>query len=277
MAMGSNVYVATNWSPTDYWYSSGTSFSCPLLAGACALLLQADPNLTPIELRELLKSTASQSSNPNNLYGWGIINTLAAVQSVLPVELISFTATYDNGLIMLKWATAAETNNAGFEIERKPGTESIIADSWEKIGYITGFGTTTEPQDYSFIDGNVSVGKYSYRLKQIDYDGTFQYSSSVEVNVYPKEFVLNQNYPNPFNPKTVISFQLAINGHVSLKVYNVLGQEMTALINENLEAGIHKIIFSADGLNSGVYFYTLEAKGVDGTNFISTKKMMVLK
>ncbi|OGU71686.1 MAG: hypothetical protein A2V93_11155 [Ignavibacteria bacterium RBG_16_34_14] len=197
--------------------------------------------------------------------------------TIIPVELISFTATYDNGLIMLKWVTAAETNNAGFEIERKPDTENIIADSWEKIGYITGFGTTTEPQDYSFIDDNVSAGKYSYRLKQIDYDGTFQYSSSVEVNVYPKEFVLNQNYPNPFNPKTVISFQLAINGHVSLKVYNVIGQVVMTLIDENLEGGVHNIEFSADGINSGVYFYTLEAKDNSGTKFISAKKMMVLK
>lgn len=272
MAMGSSVYVATNWSPTDYWFSSGTSFSCPLLAGACALLLQVKPDLTPIQLRELLKSTASQSSNPNNSYGWGIINLLAAVQAALPVELTSFTAIFHEGVILLKWVTASETNNAGFEIERK-----LISGDWLTIGFIHGSGTTLGINDYSFKDENVLTGKYLYRIKQLDYDGTFRYSSVVEVSVQPKEFILYQNYPNPFNPETVIHFQLATKSNVSLKVYNIIGQEVKTIINNNLEAGTHNIKFSADGLNSGVYFYTLEASNIDGNKFTSTKKMIVLK
>ncbi len=272
MAMGSNVYVASNFATNDYKFSSGTSFSCPLLAGACALLLQADPSLTPIELRNLLRSTSSRSNNPDNQYGWGIINLFDAVQTVLPVALKSFTAIYQDEKIILNWNTASETNNAGFEIERKSGTED-----WVKIGYIEGSGTTTNSKDYNFIDNSFVVGKNIYRLKQIDYNGTFKYSSIVEVNVNPIEFVLSQNYPNPFNPKTIINFQLPNSSYVTLKIYNVLGQEVVTLLDKNLEAGNHDLEFSADRINSGVYFYTLEANGNNGNKFLSTKKMIVLK
>jgi len=138
-----------------------------------------------------------------------------------PVELVSFSGELNKNRALLNWTTATETNNSGFEILRYTQNDN----EWNTIGFVPGFGTTTEPKSYSFIDENVTTGTYKYRLKQIDFDGSFTYSNEIEVEVdfTPKEFVLYQNYPNPFNPKTVISYQLPVNGNVTLKVYDILG------------------------------------------------------
>jgi hypothetical protein len=121
-------------------------------------------------------------------------------------------------------------------------------------------------------------GEYAYRLKQIDFDGSFEYSNEVEVEInLPSVFNLEQNYPNPFNPVTIISWQLPVSSKVTIKVYDIIGQQVATLVNGNFDPGIHNIQFSADGLNSGIYFYSFEARGVDGSKFISTRKMMVIK
>ena len=128
------------------------------------------------------------------------------------------------------------------------------------------------------LTDNVNVGSYSYRLKQVDFDGTFEYSDVVEVDVpAPAVFALDQNYPNPFNPSTKIAFRLAVDSKVSLKVFNVLGQEVATLVNTNLVAGSHNVNFDASSLNSGVYLYRIEATGIDGTNFVDVKKMILTK
>ena len=190
----------------------------------------------------------------------------------IPVELASFTAVADNGIVELSWITATETNNQGFEVQRSAGGE------FEAIAFVDGKGTTTEVQTYSYIDRGVTAGSYSYRLKQIDLDGTFEYSNVIEVDVInPAEFVLNQNYPNPFNPSTMISFRLAVDSKVSMTVFNVLGQEVASLINGSLVAGSHQVTFDASSLNSGVYMYRIEATGVDGSNFVDVKKMILTK
>src|SRR5690606_8606734 len=165
----------------------------------------------------------------------------------------------------------SETNNSGFQIERSNGEE------FEVIGFVAGFGTTTEVKSYSFADQNLVSGKYSYRLKQIDYDGTFEYSNTVEVEIIVKEFSLEQNYPNPFNPSTSIKFSLSVDSKVSLKVFNVLGQEVATLINGQMAAGSHSATFDATKFNSGVYFYRIDASGLDGQKFTSTKKMILTK
>ncbi|MDP1676040.1 MAG: T9SS type A sorting domain-containing protein [Bacteroidota bacterium] len=191
-----------------------------------------------------------------------------AVESTpLPVELTSFTASAINKGIELAWNTATEINNYGFDVERKSSLEE-----WRKIGFVGGHGTTNAPQQYSFTDAN-AYGKTSYRLKQIDRDGKFEYGNVVEVTAaILSHFSMDQNYPNPFNPTTKIDFSILADGLVSLKVYNLLGQEVATIVNQHLNAGKHIATFNASNLISGVYFYKIEAG-----SFTSIKKMMVLK
>jgi len=198
-------------------------------------------------------------------------------ENIIPVELTSFTASvlHNEKAVELNWTTATETNNSGFEILRKAQNDN----NWESIGFVPGFGITTEPKSYSFIDENVSSGNYKYRLKQIDFDGTFTYSNEIEVEVdfTPKEFVLYQNYPNPFNPSTVIKYEIPgqtrnDNILVVLKVYDVLGNEVATLVNEEKPAGNYDVEFDATGLPSGIYFYLLKAN-----HFTEAKQMILLK
>ena len=190
----------------------------------------------------------------------------------VPVELTSFKANVNESGVSLDWSTATEINNSGFQVERSSG------NSFEVIGFVGGHGTTTEIQNYSYLDNTVKSGTYTYRLKQIDFDGTFEYSNEIEVDFAGvTEFALAQNYPNPFNPSTVINFSLAVDSKVSLKIFDVLGQEVATLVNGQLAAGSHPISFNASLLNSGVYFYQIDATGIDGQNFTSTKKMILTK
>jgi len=191
---------------------------------------------------------------------------------VVPVELTSFAATTDNRNVTLNWSTATELNNSGFQVERNNGSE------YQVVGFVAGSGTTTEVRNYNFVDQNVASGTYSYRLKQVDFDGTFEYSNVIEVEVIGvKEFALGQNYPNPFNPSTKINFSLAVDSKVSLKIFDVLGQEVATLINGQMAAGSQDVSFDASSLNSGVYFYRIDASGVDGQKFSSVKKMILTK
>ena len=193
--------------------------------------------------------------------------------SIIPVELTSFTASVIGSEVELLWQTATETNNSGFDIERKSENSEF-----SKIGFVPGFGTTTETKSYSFTDAGLQPGVYTYRLKQVDFNGTFEYSDEVNVQVTaPATFSLDQNYPNPFNPSTKISFSLADDANVNLKVYDVLGNEITTLVSKQLPAGTHSFDFNATNINSGVYFYRIEATGLNGKNFSDMKKMMLIK
>lgn len=187
----------------------------------------------------------------------------------IPVELTSFSAATDNlGQVVLNWQTATETNNRMFEIERK-----TVDVDYSTVGFVNGAGTSTEHHNYTFVDKNVGVGEFTYRLKQIDFDGHFSYSSEVVVNaVGPTSFNLSQNYPNPFNPTTNISFTVPQAGNVKLAVYNTLGQEVAVLINGVVNPGLHSVTFDATSLPSGTYFYKLQSD-----NSVMVKKMMLLK
>jgi photosystem II stability/assembly factor-like uncharacterized protein len=189
----------------------------------------------------------------------------------LPVELTEFTGRKSEQGVELAWRTASELNNAGFEVQRRSENRGA-SEAWQVLGFVRGAGTTTEAQSYSFLDKS-AVGKVQYCLKQIDFDGQFEYSNIIEVDAgLPKVFALEQNYPNPFNPTTVISYQLPVAGNVSLKVYDVLGREVMTLVNGRQDAGAYNFTLNAASLSSGVYFYRLQSG-----NFVQTKKMMLVK
>lgn len=217
-----------------------------------------------------LFSACWQSGNTatTGLAGNFSINRLAADDPV-PVELISFRGDVFTNVVNLNWSTATETNNRGFEVERKQTGNEL----WEVLGFVEGAGTTTEQQNYFYSDRNISTGIYQYRLRQIDFDGSFEYSSIVEIDVLtPSVYALEQNYPNPFNPITNINFSLAEPELVKLAVFDLLGQEVKSLINEFREAGPHSISFDASSFPSGTYFYKIETG-----NFSETKKMLLMK
>jgi Secretion system C-terminal sorting domain len=193
--------------------------------------------------------------------------------SALPVELTTFTAFAEENSVALNWETATEVNNYGFEIERQKLEVSNKKLEWEKIGFVEGHGNSNSPKVYSYIDNTIASGDYFYRLRQVDIDGTFDYSDVVEVNISaPNKFELAQNYPNPFNPKTSIQFSLTNATNVSLVVYNTIGQKVADLINQRMEAGIHNTDFDASNLNSGIYIYMLTTE-----NNTLTKKMILMK
>ncbi len=188
----------------------------------------------------------------------------------VPVELTSFTASTKNDNVILNWVTASETNNRGFEIERKTSNSA-----YTKIGFVNGNGSITELNSYSFTDSKLISGVYTYRLKQIDFDGTFSYSNEISAEVTtPYVYSLEQNYPNPFNPSTVINFGISEAGMVKISVHNLLGQKIAVLLNEYKNAGNYNVELNAAklGLNSGTYFYSIETG-----KFRATKKMILMK
>jgi hypothetical protein len=197
----------------------------------------------------------------------------------LPIQLASFTAMpISQNAVRLDWSTVSETSNFGFEVQRSqanPNNYQTLSGS-----FIPGHGTTNEPHHYTYTDNTVSVGRWYYRLKQIDFDATFHYSDGVQVDVLtsvnekplPTVFALEQNYPNPFNPATVIDFALPRESHVRLEVYNVLGQKVATLVDETRQVGYYSERFDGRGFASGLYFYRLTTPEV---SFL--KKMMLVK
>jgi|GEM_PF-4542120 len=206
--------------------------------------------------------------------GWAVGHpgTVAATDNSTPVELTSFSASVDNGNVTLNWKTATEINNSGFEIQRSEVRSQEL--EWNKIGFTSGFCSSTEEHSYSFVDEGLQPGNYLYKLMQVDYDGTRNESEAinVEVNMNPSQFNLSQNYSNPFNPATVIQYSVPVNGNVKFTVFNSVGEVQKVLVNEYEQAGNHNIDFNAEELASGVYFYQLNAN-----NFSSIKKMILLK
>ena len=202
---------------------------------------------------------------------------LRITSDIIPVELTTFNATVTQNSVSLIWQTATETNNSGFEIERNEMSNVKGQTDWQVVGFIPGFGTTTEPKSYSYVDENLSAGNYQYRLKQIDFDGSFEYfpnAFGIEVEITsPTEFSLEQNYPNPFNPSTNIKYTISSRQFVTLKIFNSLGEEIETLVNEFQDAGVHSKLYIVNStLPSGVYYYQLKAG-----SFVETKKMILLR
>ncbi len=231
-----------------------------------------------VPVDELVLQTAT-----NNLlaftHGRGVFKTTTP----LPIELTNFTTQVDNEKVNLNWQTEAELNNYGFEIERslspnpsqrEGGTSGkSSAMNWEAIGFVHGAGNSNSLKNYSFTDSNpVGGSNFSYRLKQIDSDGSFNYSKVLNVKVIPSQFMLKQNYPNPFNPTTTIKYSLPVGDRVELKLYNITGKEVASLVNKVQESGNYSVQFNGSNLASGVYFYRLTT-----SKNSSVKKMILLK
>lgn len=215
-----------------------------------------------------------RSDNSNQRDGWYLDDIKVHYLGVVPVELTNFTGVQTEEGIMLNWRTSTETNNKGFEIERKI---SGLENEWQKLTFIEGRGTTSEISNYEYLDKINTTGIYNYRLKQIDYDGTFIFSDDVEVDFYlAQNYRLSQNYPNPFNPETTVEYAIPIEGFVSLKLYNSLGQEIAVIVNKEMEAGKYIVNLNlaeiSNNLSSGVYYYTISAG-----SFFQARKMLYLK
>jgi hypothetical protein len=202
-----------------------------------------------------------------------VSNTNFTIEDYVPVELTAFLAMNTEKGIALEWTTASESNNSGFMIERSSNKVNFI-----EVAFVNGKGTTTEVTDYKYVDGISNPGTYYYRLKQVDFDGSFSYSDIVEGEINgPEVFNLSQNYPNPFNPSTIIKFSLPVDSQVRIELYNTLGEKVDELTNRDYSIGNHEINFDASKLSDGIYYYTISANGIDGSTFNKTKKMVLMK
>lgn len=234
----------------------------------CAIIDRVPPLCNTIYEPPLPPPCLGLFTDPRPGFGQKFANMRRAVH-ILPVELSSFTSIVNERNITLNWTTASEENNSGFEIER-----SKVNGQWSIIGYLNGQGNSNIAHNYSFEDRNLSSGRYNYRLKQIDYNGNFQYfdlQNEVVIGT-PEKFSLHQNYPNPFNPTTKINYDIPKEGIVKLTIFDNNGREMKTLVNEFRTAGYYTTDFNALNLSSGVYYYKLQSN-----NFVATKKMVILK
>ncbi len=205
---------------------------------------------------------------PGYDYWWVVDNFKVCALDVIPVELTSFSANVSGTSVYLNWKTATELNNSGFEVERKSENGNYV-----KVGFVAGSGTTSETKVYSYTENNLAAGNYTYRLKQVDFNGSFEYSNEVNLGVNaPLTYNLDQNYPNPFNPSTVIKYSVAKDGFVNVSVFNLLGEKVATLVNSDMKAGSYDVNFNASSLSSGIYFYSINAG-----DFKAVKKMLLMK
>ena len=223
-------------------------------------------------------STSSNTFSASNLTSFSTFT--AGELSAMPVELTDFDSDIDGNKVKLYWETATEVNNYGFEVERaqyKSYTSTLsipdLPKNWEKIGFVEGHGNSNSTKSYSFTDQPTGGKDFLYRLKQIDFDGAFEYSKIITVSLENvNEFQLEQNYPNPFNPTTRISYKLASRTSVRLKVYDLLAQVVAELVDDTQEAGRYEVTFDGSKLPSGTYFYKLEAG-----QYVEVRKLLLVK
>jgi len=191
----------------------------------------------------------------------------------LPVELTSFIAELKGNIVTLFWTTETEVANYGFDVERKTQDAKQENRKWKKIGFIEGHGNSNSPKKYSFADNNHPLGTIQYRLKQIDTDGSYEYSDVVSVETkIPNDYELKQNFPNPFNPSTKIRYSLPLDGFVTLKVFDVLGREVATIVDEHKIAGRYELLFNGSQLASGVYICKMNSY-----NYSNSIKMLITK
>src|ERR1035438_3868663 len=254
--------------------SNESSYSNGYIAGHIAFLANKF-NISPQQARILARNNALIKNQSINYVQYGEIDIVKTVDSALSVEITTFSGSANGSVVTLNWTTATEVNNYGFEVDRASSIQQN-AGNWTKIGFVSGTGMSNSTKDYSFTDNNLpQQGIYYYRLKQIDKNGNYIYSNIVSLNFNKQlAFVLEQNYPNPFNPSTVISFQIPMNSHVTLQVYDILGKKVATLVDEEKTAGKYSVELSANkfNLSSGLYIYSLSTG-----NYSSAKKFTLMK
>lgn len=186
----------------------------------------------------------------------------------LPVSLTNLSATPQTNNIRLTWQTTSESNNRGFEVQR-----SVDGVQWTAIGFVNGAGNSNALVNYNYNDINLAPSRYYYRLRQVDMDGRFKFTTIVFVTLNGKAsgYSLQQNYPNPFNKNTMIQYSISEVGFVKLTLFDINGREVKVLVNRIHEKGAHSIEFNAGGLSRGTYYYKMET-----TNFSATKKLIIL-
>ncbi len=262
-----------------------TPAGVPVYDGTQSNWVKEEINLSPFASEQVKLRFRLQSDVTITRDGWYLDDIGIYTYTVIPVELTNFNSDLLDNKIHLTWSTASELNNAGFEIQRASFRldETTPLQEWNRIGFVEGAGTASEFNFYEFVDDNPSNGKNNYRLRQIDFDGTFRIYGPIEVNFEPVyTFALEQNYPNPFNPVTKIKYSIpqtnsplpggARGGSTTLKVYDILGNEVATLVNEPKEPGIYEVEWNAEGFSSGVYFYRLQSG-----EFSSVKKLILLR
>ena len=270
---GGETWNSVSSHTTDNLMSVGfTNASTFWVAGSNGRLLQTiNSGNSWIVFEKLTENDLASIIFLDGTTGWlcGLNGTIFKYNNnFVPVELIGFKGEFLNDAVQLEWETATETNNYGFEIQRK-----INGESWNKVGFLKGRGNSSGTQSYLYTDNNAANARsFIYRLKQIDFDGSYNYSNEIEINYVPKGFVLYQNYPNPFNPTTTISWELPVDGQVTLKVFDTLGNEVATLLNDHRTAGKYQTKFDASDLPSGIYVYRVIAG-----NISESKKMILLK
>jgi hypothetical protein len=300
---GSSELTTTSEIPTAVGGSTVGSYriikvagKTPPSAGSGSLLSVTAPGTKMFRL-SLSNSVAWVITSPNTVdialnaeYAWSLNAYVAAINTnvnstmlplvvnmagpLLPVELKSFQSNVSGRTVVLNWSTSTEKNSDRFEIQRSSATTSFVTVSSVKASVLS-----NSTKEYTYTDNKLQSGKYQYRLKMIDNDGSFTYSQMTESEVaVPKDFQVSQNYPNPFNPSTKIDYQVPVDAKVLLEVYNIAGQKVMELVNGQMSAGYYTIDFGASKLSSGVYIYRLAAvDATTGNNFSSIKKMMLLK
>ncbi len=247
-----------------------------------SLLVKGQPNVIRGLYTYWFVSNDASLGVHNPKYAVAILQSaLSALGTVVPVELTSLQAEFANNAVTISWQTATETNNKGFEIQRKSG------NSWVNVGFQPGAGSSTELNNYSFVDNlsdNAGSNQLTYRLGQIDLNGTVHYSKEIEVTIAagPTTYSLDQNYPNPFNPTTTIRYALPYESSVKIVVYNITGAQVSVLANGIQSSGTHQVVLNSSSLDkelsSGIYFYQIIAHSTDGSHsFTETKKMILLK
>ena len=249
--------------------SNLSSFSNGYIAGQIAFIsdyLEISIN----DARSIARLTASNEGNYNYYSGYGLINIHNAINSTTPVELVSFTGSIVDGSVLLKWETATELNNSGWEIERSFGEP----DFFEKINFVEGAGTSEYPHNYLFKDKPNWYGNYLYRIRQIDFDGTFEYSSAISVE-YQRTEKGNSYlafYPNPFNPECTIIIDLAYDSDVKITAYNILGRQIAQIYSGELYTGRYDFVFDGRNLPSGTYLIVMQTERELITNIVTSIK-----
>ena len=289
-ALNDAGYILTRRSEQYWSYSntaSGSSYTLSIDGSSSQTGIDTPPNLRVIHSADGLTfdlvgthstgsgSTAVRTVIPDGTSGRFYLAGQSDGENPLPVELSSFTASNNGRTIQLNWGTKTEKNSNKFDIER-----SLVGNlNWAVVGSVKAAVLSNSPKQYSYSDTKLQSGKYQYRLKMVDNDGSFSYSSveAAEVAV-PKDFAVSQNYPNPFNPSTKIDYQVPVDAKVIMEVYNIAGQKVIELVNQEQSAGYYTVDFGASKLSSGIYIYRLAASDLaTGNNFSSIKKMMLLK